>query len=130
MLTIRIGYFFFETNKDSSEFMQALAVMETVGIFLYIAEMVLHLNTAYYESGRLEKTRIKIFQNYKSKSFYYDILSLIALMQSSLGTDKHYLLNLFSDLLVCLKIFSMRLIKENLEGMLFRNLNTAVYEIM
>ena len=61
----------FELDKSST---LVWLFFETIPSYIFIAEIILNFNTAYYSHGTIHSTRKEIFHHYVSESFWWDLI--------------------------------------------------------
>ena len=61
----------FELDKSST---LVWLFFETIPSYIFIAEILLNFNTAYYSHGIIHSTRKEIFHHYVSENFWWDLM--------------------------------------------------------
>jgi uncharacterized membrane protein len=122
---------FFVTSADEDPLLiTVLQAFRYVGSFVYLIELVIHLNTAYYSMGKMESSRSKIFEHVKRKTLLWDLVSLIALYYTVGRKANFDKLTQIVEVTIFLKVFSLMLIKKNLEGRFLRAVDSPLYSVL
>ncbi|CAD8110775.1 unnamed protein product [Paramecium primaurelia] len=98
----------FELDKSST---LVWLFFETIPSYIFIAEILLNFNTAYYGHGVIHSTRKEIFHHYVSENFWWDLMISIPYVLSQLDIP-------YIQFVLLLRITRVKSMVQNVEDML------------
>ncbi|CAD8122405.1 unnamed protein product [Paramecium sonneborni] len=98
----------FELDKSST---LVWLFFETIPSYIFIAEIILNFNTAYYSHGIIHSTRKEIFHHYVSENFWWDLMISIPYVLSQLDIP-------YIQFVLLLRITRVKSMVQNVEDLL------------
>ncbi|CAD8111887.1 unnamed protein product [Paramecium sonneborni] len=98
----------FELDKSST---LVWLFFETIPSYIFIAEIILNFNTAYYSHGVIHSTRKEIFHHYVSENFWWDLMISIPYVLSQLDIP-------YIQFVLLLRITRVKSMVQNVEDLL------------
>ncbi|CAD8195699.1 unnamed protein product [Paramecium pentaurelia] len=98
----------FELDKSST---LVWLFFETIPSYIFIAEILLNFNTAYYGHGVIHSTRKEIFHHYVSENFWWDLMISIPYVLSQLDIP-------YIQFVLLLRITRVKSMVQNVEDLL------------
>ncbi|CAD8185376.1 unnamed protein product [Paramecium octaurelia] len=98
----------FELDKSST---LVWLFFETIPSYIFIVEILLNFNTAYYNHGVIHTTRKEIFHHYVSENFWWDLMISIPYVLSQLDIP-------YIQFVLLLRITRVKSMVQNVEDML------------
>ena len=106
--------------------LEEIRAVQSTAIAVFLLEAFVNLNVGYYRMGKLIDDRKDIFQNYRMNSLKYDIVAFASLLYS-VSLPSNSWVSLALELPVACKIFSLQLIRKNLEAKFLKYDDTNPY---
>jgi hypothetical protein len=114
-----ISMTFIEKGSDQHGFLLFTIIIEIISSFIFFLEFLFHLNTSYYELGHVVSNSKQIFQNYISNTFFFDLITILALIFSLNYPSISGIQEIILKSLFFFKIKSFNKIKDHLEARYF-----------
>jgi hypothetical protein len=96
---------------DKSNSAVSLLLLETIPSYIFMFEILLNFNTAFYLEGIIHTQRKEIFKHYLTGNFIWDLVVIIPFLLSQLSIP-------YLDFTLLLRVTRVRAMVENLEDAL------------
>jgi hypothetical protein len=112
----------FDIDKKANQATQML--LETFPSYIFIMEILLNFNTAYYHKGIIHTNRKQIFKHYVGSNFWWDLIVVIPFIVSQFNIP-------YTDFTLLLRVTRIRSMVEQLEEVLnMKEKYQAVFDLL